>query len=206
MAKTKILVISRDSVLVGLLKKRHFENSYQFICVQDTGDELRAVVYQESPDFAIVDIMMPRLDGIEISLRIRQWSQIPILMLSTWEAGPNSVRRFDLSTENYLSEPLGIYEIIILIEGALRNKGIVPAINRSNDMHPVPPEYSYVGIGTKLKIECAWCGRYMGERDGYGVEGVSHSICERCSAKLEGTRKVGAAATKSSLSGEHHLS
>lgn len=36
-----------------------------------------------------------------------------------------------------------------------------------------------------MKIVCAWCGRNMGEKDGAGVEGVSHSICEECLQKLE---------------------
>ena len=114
MAKTKILVVSRDSELVRFLKKELSENSYQLIYPQYTGEELRDVVHRVFPNLVIVDVMMPSLDGIEISLRIRQWSRVPIIMLSAWEAGRNSVRCFDLSAESYLSEPLGAYEVIAL--------------------------------------------------------------------------------------------
>ena len=200
MTKTKILVISSGSELVRFLKKEPFENSYQLISTQDTGEGLREVACQESPDLVIVDVMMPRMDGIEISLGIRQWSQVPIIMLSAWEAGRNSVRRFDLSAENYLSEPLGIYEVIDLVECTIRNNITVPVMNLSQDMrHAGSSEYHYVDMGKRLKIECAWCGRYMGERDGYGVEGVTHSICEQCSAKLKGTQRTGAAVSKSQI-------
>jgi len=186
MVKTKILVISSDSELVRFLKKEPVENSYQLICTQDTGEGLREVAYQESPDLVIVDVMMPRLDGIEISLRIRQWSQVPIIMLSAWEAGRNSVRCFDLSAESYLSEPLGANEVITLVESALRGNSTVPAISLSQDIRCVIlPDRHYVDMGEKVKIECAWCGKYMGEKDGYSVEEVTHSICKQCLAKLK---------------------
>ena len=131
MLKNKILVISSDSELIRFLNKEPFENSYQSISTQDTGEGLREVAYQESPDLVIVDVMMPSLDGIEVSLRIRQWSQVPIIMLSAWEAEQGSVRRFDLSAESYLSEPIGSYEVIALVESALTNNGTVPAISLS---------------------------------------------------------------------------
>ena len=177
MAKIKILVISSDSELVRFLKKELGENSYQLICTQYTGGELREVVHREFPVLVIVDVMMPSLDGIEISLRIRQWSRVPIIMLSAWEAGRNSVRCFDLSAESYLSEPLGAYEVIALVESALRSNSTVPAISLSHDIRRViSPDRHYVDMGEKVKIECAWCGKYMGEKDGYGVEEVTHSI------------------------------
>ena len=131
MAKTKILVVSRDSELVRFLKKELSENSYQLIYTQYTREELRDVIHRAFPDLVIVDVMMPSLDGIEISLQIRQWSQVPIIMLSAWEAEQGSVRRFDLSAESYLSEPLGTYEVIALVESALRNNSTVPAISLS---------------------------------------------------------------------------
>jgi len=181
MAKTKVLAIGNDSELVGFLKKELGENSYQLICTQHTGEELRGVVQQESPDLVIVDVMMPSLDGIEISLRIRQWSRVPIIMLSAWEAGQNSVRGFDLSAESYLSEPLGANEVITLVESALRGNSTVPAISLSQDIRCVIlPDRHYVDMGEKVKIECAWCGKYMGEKDGYSVEDVTHSICKQC--------------------------
>ena len=156
MAKIKILVISSDSELVRFLKKELGETSYQLIYTQYTREELRDVVHREFPDLVIVDVMMPSLDGIEISLQIRQWSPVPIIMLSAWEAGQSNVRRFDLSAESYLSEPLDIYEVIALVECALRNNSTVPAMNLSQDMRRVvSPEYHHVDMGKRLKIECA---------------------------------------------------
>jgi DNA-directed RNA polymerase subunit RPC12/RpoP len=41
-----------------------------------------------------------------------------------------------------------------------------------------------------MKIVCAWCGKEMGERDGEGVEGITHSVCSECSAKIEAQEEV----------------
>ena len=200
MAKIKILVVSSDSELVGFLKKELDENSYQLIFTQYTREELRDVVHQELPGLVIVDVMMPSLDGIEISLRIRQWSPVPIIMLSAWEAGRNSVRCFDLSAESYLSEPLGAYEVIALVERALWSNSTDPVISLSQDIHPViSPDHHYIDMGEKVKIECAWCGKYMGEKDGYGVEGVTHGMCKQCSAKLKVEAKNRVASVKSNI-------
>ena len=46
----------------------------------------------------------------------------------------------------------------------------------------------FLSPGTVLKVECAWCGKDMGEKDGQGQEGTSHSICDECAAKMRGRR------------------
>ncbi len=117
-AKSKILVISNDSMLLSFLRQNI--NGYQLTNTQYTGDELGSVLDKELPDMVILDVMMPNLDGIEVCLRIRQWSQIPILMLSAWGAGEDRVRGLDLSADSYLTEPFGADELLTRIQGVLQ--------------------------------------------------------------------------------------
>ena len=111
-AKTKTLVISSDSVMLRFLQQNLNESYYQIVNTHHSGEELRAIVAQELPDIVILDIMMPNLDGIEVCLRLRQWSQVPIMMLSAWGAGEDKVRGLDLSADSYLTEPFGIDEVM----------------------------------------------------------------------------------------------
>lgn len=60
------------------------------------------------------------LDGIEVCLRIRQWSRIPIIMLTTWGAGEGKVRGLNLGADGYLTEPFGIDELTARIKEVLR--------------------------------------------------------------------------------------
>ena len=108
--KTKILAIANDPSLLGLLKQE-LSDDYEVASTQPASNSLREVLYRELPDFIILDIMMPSLDGIEMCLYLRQWTQVPTMMLSTWGAGDGMVRGLNLGSEGYLTEPFGIVEL-----------------------------------------------------------------------------------------------
>jgi DNA-binding response OmpR family regulator len=119
-AKTKILAVGNDPELLGLLQQGLNDGHYEVVSTQDTGDGLRDELHEEQPDFIILDIMMPTLDGIGICLHLRQWTQVPIMMLSTWGTVAGMVRGLNLGSESYLTEPLGIDELKALINETLK--------------------------------------------------------------------------------------
>ncbi len=121
----KVLTISRDPALVRFLQQNIDDGEYEFASTRQTGEELREVLERELPSLVILDIMMPNLDGIEVCLRIRQWSLVPIVMLSTWGVEPGKVRGLNLSTETYLTEPLGIDEVKARIMETLQRNFVV---------------------------------------------------------------------------------
>jgi len=120
----RVLVLSDDPVLVRLLERDLGDRGYQVTRAKPDGHELRALVGHTLPDFAIVDIMMPSMSGIELCLRLRQCSQVPIMMLSSWGAGKDKVRGLDLSAEGYLTEPFGIPELVNRMEEACRRDAV----------------------------------------------------------------------------------
>jgi DNA-binding response OmpR family regulator len=65
------------------------------------------VLDAEQPEFIILDIIMPSLDGIGTCLQLRQWTQAPIMMLSTWGTDSGTVRGLNLGSDGYLSEAFG---------------------------------------------------------------------------------------------------
>ena len=120
--KTKILTVSRDPVLVSFLQRELTGDEYEVINTQHTGVYLKEVLDAERPDFIILDIIMPSLDGIGICLQLRQWTQTPIMMLSTWGAGSGTVKGLSLGSEGYLSEPFGTATLKKRIEETLKRK------------------------------------------------------------------------------------
>lgn len=123
LAKTKILAIGNDPELLGLLQQElnnDNNDAYEVVSTQDTGDGLRDELHEAHPDFIILDIMMPNLDGIEICLHLRKWTHVPILMLSTWDTAEGMVRGLNLGSESYLSEPFGIDELEKRINESLK--------------------------------------------------------------------------------------
>jgi two-component system phosphate regulon response regulator OmpR len=120
MGKTKILAISNDPTLRQILQQKINGGDYEVASTQHTGHALRDVLYRERPAFIILDIMMPNLDGIGTCLTLRQWTQAPIMMLSTWGTTNGMVRGLNLGSESYLTEPFGTDELKLRINETLR--------------------------------------------------------------------------------------
>ena len=107
LAKTKILAISSDPELQLFLEQELGNDKYEIINTNDTGIPLRDKIDSVKPEFIILDIMMPFLNGIEVCLRLRQWTKLPIMMLTKWSTENGMVRGLNLSSDSYLTEPFG---------------------------------------------------------------------------------------------------
>jgi two-component system, OmpR family, KDP operon response regulator KdpE len=126
-AKTKILTVTRDASMVALLQKELNDGTYEIVNTECSGVYLRDVIRAETPDFIILDIIMPSLDGIGACLQIRQWTQTPIMMLSTWDTPDSTVRGLNLGSDTYLTEPFGMDILKKKIKETLdRNTAIDP--------------------------------------------------------------------------------
>lgn len=105
LAQNKILTITNDSVLVNFLQQELNDGDFEIVNTRHTGIQLKDIIDLEEPSFIILDIMMPTLDGIGICLQLRQWTQLPILMLTTWGTTSGTVRGLNLGADDYLTEP-----------------------------------------------------------------------------------------------------
>lgn len=105
--RIKILAVSQDPALVHFLQHELNKDSYEVASTRSTNGRLQATLEIERPDFIIVDIVMPSCDGIGTALQLRQWTERPIIMLSTFGASQGRVRALNLGSDSYLSEPFG---------------------------------------------------------------------------------------------------
>ena len=135
--KTKILAIGGDPALLERLEQG-LSDDYEVACTQATRTSLREVLYKELPDFIILDIMMPNLDGIEICLQLRQWTQVPTMMLSTWGAGDGMVRGLNLGSEGYLTDPFRIDELKKRINETLKRNAFA-MVDKPKNFHTSIP-------------------------------------------------------------------
>ena len=120
LTKIKILAISSDTELRDFLDQELSNGKYEIVSTRDTGIIIREKIDTEKPDFIILDIMMPTLDGIEICLRLRQWTKLPIMMLTKWGAENGTVRGLNLSSDSYLTEPFGTDTLNTRIEETIK--------------------------------------------------------------------------------------
>lgn len=117
--KTKLLVVEDDANLAEALVLYLKTAGYEVVSAADGRDGLQKV-YAERPDLVVLDIMMPKLDGWEVCSRIREVSDVPIVMLTARGQEAEKVRGLQLGADDYISKPFSLRELEARIESVLR--------------------------------------------------------------------------------------
>lgn len=89
-----------------------------------TGQEGLTEVAMRNPDVVLLDLGLPDLDGIEVVKRLREWSEVPIVVLSAREQERDKIRALDVGADDYLTKPFGAGELLARIRVALRHKSV----------------------------------------------------------------------------------
>jgi len=119
MVKTRVLVVDDELSIVKFLRANLEASGYEVLAAMDGAEALK-VFETELPDLIILDIMMPKMDGFEVCRRLREWSQIPIIMLSARCDEKDKVKCFDLGADDYMTKPFGAGELIARVRAVLR--------------------------------------------------------------------------------------
>ncbi len=126
MHRTRILIVDDDSAIRKFVRANLEARDYQTLLAVD-GTEALQTVEMELPDLVILDIMMPRPDGFEVCRRLREWSQIPIIMLSARGDETDRVKCLNFGADDYLTKPFGVDELIARVRAVLRRTETAPA-------------------------------------------------------------------------------
>ena len=85
-----------------------------------TGEEALAVTVSRRPDAILLDLGLPDLDGVEVTRRLREWTQIPIIVISVRDREEDKVAALDAGADDYLTKPFGVGELLARLRVALR--------------------------------------------------------------------------------------
>ena len=117
--KNTILIIEDDKGLCNMvamnLQKRGFE-----VTTRDNGQEGLRAVYQERPDLVLLDIMMPGMDGWETCQRLRELTDIPIIMLTGKAEERDELKGLQLGADDYVTKPFSLRVLTARIQATLR--------------------------------------------------------------------------------------
>ena len=119
MKKTRILVVDDEISIVKFLRANLESKGYEVLAAMN-GAEALQTFEMELPDLVLLDIMMPKMDGFEVCHRLREWSQIPIIMLSARGDESDKVKCLDLGADDYITKPFGAGELIARVRAVLR--------------------------------------------------------------------------------------
>ncbi len=122
MDKKNILIVDDDPAILRLLSTNLKIRGYEVISATD-GEESLEAVQRDFVDLIILDLMMPKVDGVEVVRRIREWSDVPIIILSARGDENDKVKCLELGADDYLTKPFGIAELMARIKTAFRHRG-----------------------------------------------------------------------------------
>ena len=115
----RILVVDDEVAIQRFLKTALDNGSYSLHQAAD-GHVALAAAAAVRPDVILLDLGLPDIDGVEVITRIREWSQVPIIVISVRERENDKVRAFDAGADDYLTKPFGIGELQARIKVALK--------------------------------------------------------------------------------------
>ena len=115
----RILVAEDESALRDFISRNLRARGYT-VTEAENGLEALALWERENPHLIILDIMMPRMDGLEVCKRIRERSTAPIIALTALDAEADKVAALDIGVDDYLTKPFGIEELLARVRAALR--------------------------------------------------------------------------------------
>ena len=85
-----------------------------------TGEEALAMTISGRPDVIILDLGLPDMDGLEVTRRLREWTQIPIIIVSVRDQEEHKIAALDAGADDYLTKPFGVGELTARVRAALR--------------------------------------------------------------------------------------
>ena len=130
MAETdlRVLVVDDERSIRRFLKA---SLGSQFVILEATnGEEALTAAATEHPDIIILDLGLPDMDVVEVTRRLREWTQIPIIIVSVREQERDKIAALDAGADDYLTKPFGVGELMARLRVALRRSAQI-------DMEPV---------------------------------------------------------------------
>jgi two-component system KDP operon response regulator KdpE len=115
----RILVVDDEEQIRRALQRALAARGYQAEVAVD-GEDALSTFGAFAPDVVVLDLNLPGIDGLEVTRRLRSWSQVPILVLSVREDEADKVAALDLGADDYLTKPFGVPELLARVRALLR--------------------------------------------------------------------------------------
>ena len=121
--KKTILVVDDEKMIINLLKHNLEKEGYNVIEAYD-GLEAIDVATSEKPDLILLDIMLPKLDGLSVCKRIKNMMNVPILMVSAKDEELDKIVGLELGADDYITKPFSVRELLARIKANLRKADV----------------------------------------------------------------------------------
>lgn len=144
MNKFQILVVEDDSPIRNLIATTLKTHNYKYLLAQN-GEEAIIQASTHDPDVVFLDLGLPDMDGVEIIRKIREWSNMPIIVISARSEDEDKIEALDAGADDYLTKPFSVEELLARLRVMQRRIALLQLDNNVNK--------SSIYTNGKLKID-----------------------------------------------------
>lgn len=144
MNKFQILVVEDDAPIRNLIATTLKTHNYKYLLAQN-GEEAIIQASTHDPDVVFLDLGLPDMDGVEIIKKIREWSNMPIIVISARSEDEDKIEALDAGADDYLTKPFSVEELLARLRVMQRRIAILQVDNNVNK--------SSIYTNGKLKID-----------------------------------------------------
>lgn len=120
-AKIRVLVIDDEAAILRFLKLALEANNYEMTSAGTVAEGIKRIA-AETPDIVLLDLGLPDGDGKDVIRRAREWSDLPIIVLSARERETEKIEALDLGADDYVNKPFNVGELLARMRTALRHR------------------------------------------------------------------------------------
>lgn len=115
----RVLVVDDELEIRRFLRASLRANGHT-VFEAETGTQALTAIREHDPHLMILDLGLPELDGVEVTRRVREWSRVPIIILSVRDRESDKIAALDAGADDYLTKPFGMGELMARIRGVMR--------------------------------------------------------------------------------------
>jgi two-component system KDP operon response regulator KdpE len=167
----RVLVVDDEPAIHRFLAPALAANDYEMLKAETGGEALKRIA-AEAPDVVVLDLGLPDMDGKDIIGRVRQWSDVPIVVLSAREREAEKIAALDRGADDFVNKPFGVGELMARLRTALRHRmqraGEVPIL-QVGGLHIDVPRHHVSRDGNEISLSprefdlLAFLARYAGK-------------------------------------------
>lgn len=118
---TRILVVDDEPTVHRFLTPALVANDYEVVTTETGADALKRIA-ADAPDVVVLDLGLPDMDGKDVIVRVREWSDVPIVVLSAREREAEKILALDSGADDFINKPFGVGELMARLRAALRHR------------------------------------------------------------------------------------
>src|SRR5690606_20187770 len=151
-----ILVVDDEKPIADILQFNLIKEGYRVICAYD-GDEALKIIEEQQPDLMLLDIMLPKRDGMEVCREVRKKYDFPIIMLTAKGSEIDKVLGLEMGTDDYVTKPFSTRELIARVKANMRR------LKASTQVEEEKEETNNITVGSLIIQPDAYIVQKRGE-------------------------------------------